>query len=102
MDANQFQTMDIKKIERELKKVCKKFDIPLTAVDLILNHVRLYNVSVEDYISGAEKKPWLMLQLQAQIFNQLVAFKLTPPKKSVETPEEPDNLTKIKAKIERR
>jgi len=94
-----FKKFDLKKTETQLKKMCKLYNLPLTATECILSNMEIYNQMLDDIFEGEVKKVYFLPQLNGQIFNQLKEFKLTPPRKAIEVEEEEDKLTLLKKKL---
>jgi hypothetical protein len=90
---------DIKKAETELRKVCKTNEIPVTAISIITNNMKIYNSFVEEYQSG-DVSIHVLFQISGMIFKHLEKFKQTPYKKPIPKPEpkpepEPEPLSKL-------
>jgi hypothetical protein len=89
---------DTKKAERELRKVCKENDIPVTAISIISNNMKIYNSFVDAYQLG-EVSIHVLFQISGLIMKHLKEFKQTPYKKPIiklPKPEpEPEPLTKL-------
>ena len=90
---------DIIKAEKELKKVCKTFNISIIAIQLILNNMKIYNSYVEDYINGGGTSIQVLFQISGLIMKHLKEFHLTPPRQKKE--EEDEDETKL-GKIEKK
>jgi len=88
---NNYIKCDIKKAEKELKKVCKEYNLPTTAIELILNLLCAYNQTIDEILAGAANRVFFLSQLSGQIFNTFKEFKLTPPKKITDVSEEDDS-----------
>lgn len=93
---------DTAKAEKELKKICKEHNIPVTAISIILNNMNIYNLFVEDYLSGGSTSVHVLFQISGSIFKELIEFKLTPKKVEKKIEEEDSKLDYIKKKIEKR
>jgi len=96
---NNFKIFDVRKSEKELKKICREYDLPTTAIDLITNLMEVYNNTLAEIETGTVNRVFFLSQISGQIFNMCKEFKLTPPRKSLEIGEEETKLDKIKKKI---
>jgi len=79
------QKFDIKQAVKELKKVCRENDIPVTAISIISNNMKIYNSFVDEY-ENDNVSIHVLFQISGMIMKHLKEFKQTPYKKPIPKP----------------
>ena len=95
---------DVIKIEKQLKKTTKDNGIDnLSAVQIVVNLMMLYNDLITGYNAGDLKKVYILYQISGQIFNQLKVFGIYPDSKLAEKSEKEEYIfNAVKKNVEKR